>query len=180
MFLISKALGISFPKLYVSHLQSSMYLIYKALGISEYSRYLLFSLVSSINTSIWLSFCCCCFFNARTSNSVYANNAQIHSWNQPVLCNEGKCSCCRKHWEPLLKLELKALYKTHQLWVRSTIHCAMTLYLRKTYMINGGFNQVADQHRLYVGLLRETSGTLLTGSYHTRHGSCVWNIRTHV
>ena len=117
------------------------------------------------------------FFNARTSNSVYANNAQIHSWNQPVLCNEGKFSCCMKHWD---EVGSQALYKTHHLWVRSTIHCAMTLYLRKTYMVNGGFNQVADQHGLYVGLLRETSGTLLTGSYHTRHGSCVWNICTHV
>ena len=29
-----------------------------------------------------------------------------HAWNQPVQSNEGKVSCSRKQWEPLMGLEL--------------------------------------------------------------------------
>jgi len=36
----------------------------------------------------------------------YVNNARIHSWNQPVLSNEGKVSCSTKYWESLLGLKL--------------------------------------------------------------------------
>jgi len=34
----------------------------------------------------------------------YVNHAQIRSWNQPVLSNEGKVSCPRKQRGPLLGL----------------------------------------------------------------------------
>ena len=36
----------------------------------------------------------------------YVYHARIHSWNQPVLSNEGKVSCLRKQRGPLLGLEL--------------------------------------------------------------------------
>jgi len=36
----------------------------------------------------------------------YVNHARIHSWNQPLLSNEGKVSCSRKQQGPLLGLEL--------------------------------------------------------------------------
>ena len=38
--------------------------------------------------------------------SAYVNHAQIRSWNQPVLSNEGKVSCSRKQRGPLIGLEL--------------------------------------------------------------------------
>ena len=38
--------------------------------------------------------------------SAYVNHAQIRSWNQPVLSNEGKVSCSGKQRGPLLGLEL--------------------------------------------------------------------------
>jgi len=36
----------------------------------------------------------------------YVNHAQICSWNQPVLSNEGKVYCSRKQRELLIKLKL--------------------------------------------------------------------------
>ena len=36
----------------------------------------------------------------------YVNHAPIHSWNQPVLSNEGKVSYSRKEQGPLLRLKL--------------------------------------------------------------------------
>ena len=36
----------------------------------------------------------------------YGNHAQIRSWNQPLLSNEGKVSCSRKQPEPLMGLKL--------------------------------------------------------------------------
>ena len=36
----------------------------------------------------------------------YVNHAQILSWNQPILSNEGKVSCSRKQGWLLLGLEL--------------------------------------------------------------------------
>ena len=36
----------------------------------------------------------------------YVNHAQMHSWNQPVLSNEGKEFCSRKQRQPLMGLEL--------------------------------------------------------------------------
>jgi len=36
----------------------------------------------------------------------YVNHARIHSWNQPVLSNEGNVSCSRKQWECLIWHEL--------------------------------------------------------------------------
>ena len=57
-------------------------------------------------------------FESRT-NQYYGivwlwNHAQIHSRNQPVLCNEGKVTCSRKQREPLMVFKLK----TDQLQVR--------------------------------------------------------------
>ena len=48
-------------------------------------------------------------FNAESAFSsclAYVKHPWIHSWNQPVLSNEGKVSCSRKQWEPLIGLEL--------------------------------------------------------------------------
>ena len=35
----------------------------------------------------------------------YVNHVWIHSWNQPVLSNEGEVSSSRKQWEPLMGLK---------------------------------------------------------------------------
>ena len=44
---------------------------------------------------------------ANKATFAYANHAQIRSWNQPVLSNEGKVPCSRKQREPLLETGLK-------------------------------------------------------------------------
>ena len=45
---------------------------------------------------------------AACSHFTCINHAQIRSWNQPVLSNEGKYSCSMKQREPLLGLKLTA------------------------------------------------------------------------
>jgi len=49
----------------------------------------------------------------------YINHAQMHSWNQTVLSNEGKVSCPRKQQKPLMGLE----FTTDQLQIRCATQC---------------------------------------------------------
>ena len=78
------------------------------------------------------------------------NHAQIHSCNQPVLSNEGKVSCPRKQWDPLMGLiinSLPGIYFNHWgwPWVRN-MHRSVTCTCRKTSckMIN------KDKHCSYT------------------------------
>jgi len=50
---------------------------------------------------------------------VKSDDAQVHSWNQPVLYNECKVSCSR--WESLMRFKPT----TDRLRVRCTIQCPM-------------------------------------------------------
>jgi len=55
----------------------------------------------------------------------HVNHAQIRSWNQPLLINEGKVSCSRKQWEPLMGLDLTI----DRLGVRCVTYCATPLFV---------------------------------------------------
>ena len=41
-------------------------------------------------------------FDCEASNVCLCNHVRFRSLNQPVLSNEGKGSCSRKQWEPLM------------------------------------------------------------------------------
>ena len=58
----------------------------------------------------------------------YENHAQILSWNQPVLSNEGKVSSSRKQWEPLMGLELTD-YESDALLIFSLTNSQNTRWL---------------------------------------------------
>jgi len=59
-------------------------------------------------TEKWLVLFILIYFSLIVKQALFAyvNHAQICSWNQPVLSNEGKISCSRKQLEPLMGLEL--------------------------------------------------------------------------
>ena len=64
-------------------------------------------------------------FDCEASNVCLCKSRSILSLNQPVLSNEGKVSCSRKQWEPLMGLELTSLTGIHLLQVIGATHCAM-------------------------------------------------------
>jgi len=44
----------------------------------------------------------------KASKYDYCNHAQIYTWIQPAMRNEGKVSCAMKQQEPSMRLELTA------------------------------------------------------------------------
>ena len=58
-------------------------------------------------------------FFVKPAIFLYINHAQIGFLNQPVLSNEGKASCYKKQWEPMVGFELT----TDRLQIRHATHC---------------------------------------------------------
>ena len=62
-------------------------------------------------------------FDCVISNITFENHAPIHSWNQPVLSNEGKVSCSSKQLGSLMRFKLttdrimsQTLYPVHHVF----------------------------------------------------------------